>query len=67
MARYSRAQLFALMRVGSGASGRRLAVMSPLAKQRFHDLRDWEIEALYAYLTARAKAPTTDQISNAIR
>ncbi len=67
MARYSRAQLFALMRVGSGASGRRLAAMSPLAKQRFHDLRDWEIEALYAYLTARAKAPTTDQISNAIR
>jgi hypothetical protein len=42
-------------------------VMGPSAKQRFHILMDWEIEPLYAYLTARANAPTMDQISGAIR
>jgi cytochrome c553 len=65
--RYTHAQFFNLMRRGWSADGKRLKIMGPLAKQRFHILMDWEIDPLYAYLTARAKAPTMDQISGAIR
>jgi cytochrome c553 len=64
--RYTRAQFFNLMHNGGSAQGRRLKVMGPLS-QRFHILMDWEIDPLYAYLVARAKAPTMDQISGAIR
>jgi len=64
---YTRAQFFALLRRGLGARTRKLKTMTPLAKQRFHILQDWEIDPLYAYLVARAKAPTMDQISEAIR
>ena len=67
IARYTRHAFFDLLRKGWGAHGRRLKAMGPLAKQRFHILQDWEIDPLYAYLTARAKAPTLDQISGAIR
>lgn len=52
---YSRAQFFNLMRRGWSTSGRRLRVMSPLARERFHILADWEIAPLYEYLTARAQ------------
>lgn len=65
--RYTRSQFFDLMRHGWSADGRRLKVMAPLASQRFHILMDWEIDPLYAYLTARTKAPTMDQISGALR
>ncbi|MBV9569852.1 MAG: c-type cytochrome [Alphaproteobacteria bacterium] len=65
--RYNRSQFFSLMRKGWSADGRQLKVMSPLAKQRFHILMDWEIDPLYSYLTARAQAPTADQITGAIR
>ena len=65
--RYSRSQFFNLLRKGWGVRGRKLKVMSPLALQRFHILMDWEIDPLYAYLTARANAPTMDQTSAAIR
>jgi cytochrome c553 len=65
--RYTRHAFFDLLRKGWGAHGRRLKTMGPLAKQRFHILQDWEIDPLYAYLTARAQAPTLDQISGAIR
>jgi cytochrome c553 len=65
--RYTRSKFFNLLRKGWSANGRRLKVMAPLAKQRFHILMDWEIDPLYAYLSARAKAPTMDQISGAIR
>jgi cytochrome c553 len=65
--RYTRMQFFDLMRKGWGAQKRRLKVMAPLASQRFHILMDWEIDPLYAYLTARANAPAIDQISGAIR
>jgi len=65
--RYTRSQFFNLMRKGWGARGRRLKVMGPLARQRFHILMDWEIDPLYDYLTARANAPTIDRISGAIR
>jgi mono/diheme cytochrome c family protein len=55
--RYSRHQFFNLMRLGwAAAMGRRLKVMGPLARQRFHILADWEIAPLYEYLTARAHA-----------
>jgi cytochrome c553 len=65
--RYARSQFFGLMRKGRGAKGRRLKVMEPLAKQRFEILMDWEIDPLYAYLVARANAPTVDQIFGASR
>lgn len=64
---YTRTQFFNLMRNGWGARGRRLGVMGPLARQRFHILMDWEIDPLYDYLVARANAPNMDQISGAIR
>jgi cytochrome c553 len=65
--RYTRTRFFNLMRKGWGARGRRLNVMGPLARQRFHILMDWEIDPLYGYLIARANAPTVDRISSAIR
>ena len=55
--RYTRAKFFNLMRKGWSWNSRRLKVMAPLAKQRFHILADWEIDPLYEYLVARAKAP----------
>ena len=54
-ARYSRAQFFALMRVGEVPAGRRAPQMARLARTRFNVLKDYEINALYAYLVARAK------------
>ncbi|HEX3942826.1 MAG TPA: c-type cytochrome [Rhizomicrobium sp.] len=65
--RYTRTQFFNLLREGWSANHRRLETMAPLARQRFHILMDWEIDPLYAYLLARSKAPTMDQISSAIR
>lgn len=65
--RYTRARFFNLMRKGWSSNGRKLKTMAPLARQRFHILMDWEIDPLYAYLTARANAPTVDQISGASR
>jgi cytochrome c553 len=64
---YTRAQFFNLLRKGWSHDGRKLKAMAPLAKQRFHILMDWEIDPLYAYLVARANAPSMDQISGAIR
>jgi hypothetical protein len=55
--RYTRARFFNLMRKGWSWNGRRLKIMAPLARQRFHILADWEIDPLYEYLIARAKAP----------
>jgi mono/diheme cytochrome c family protein len=50
--RYSRAQFFALMHGGVSPDGLRLNAMS---RPRFHALYDYEIDALYDYLSARAK------------
>lgn len=55
--RYTRTQFFQLMRRGWSNHGRRLNAMAPLARTRFHNFADWEIDPLYAYLMARAKAP----------
>ena len=65
--RYTREAFFQLLRRGSNAHGKWLPTMGPLARQRFHILADWEIDPLYAYLVARARAPTQDQLSGSIR
>lgn len=57
VAAYSRPAFFDLLRRGWGANGRRLRSMSRLAKSRFHVLADYEIMALFDYLSARAHAP----------
>jgi mono/diheme cytochrome c family protein len=53
---YDRADFFALLRAGRAAPGHVLKTMPLLARGRFHYLADYEIDALYDYLTARAKA-----------
>lgn len=50
--RYSRSDFFALMHGGRGADGRFVPAM---ARPRFGALRDYEVDALYDYLFARAK------------
>jgi mono/diheme cytochrome c family protein len=53
---YGRAGFFALLREGRAAPGHAVKVMPRLARSRFHYFADYEIDALYDYLTARAKA-----------
>jgi mono/diheme cytochrome c family protein len=53
---YDRAGFFALLREGRGVRGHVLKTMPQLARSRFHYFADYEVDALYAYLTARAKA-----------
>ena len=53
VAGYSRAQFFALLHAGRASNGRQLAIMS---RPRFRAFYDYEIDALYDYLSARAKA-----------
>lgn len=52
VSRYTRAQFFALMRGGKTASGSYSKAMS---RSRFHAFYDYEIDALYDYLSARGK------------
>jgi mono/diheme cytochrome c family protein len=53
---YDRAGFFALLREGRAAPGHTLKKMPQLARSRFRGLADYEIDALYDYLAARAKA-----------
>ena len=53
--RYSRTQFFALMLRGTAPFGRQPEIMARLAQTRFHALKDYETDALYAYLVERAK------------
>jgi mono/diheme cytochrome c family protein len=53
---YDRAGFFALLREGRAAHGHVLKTMPQLAHSRFHYFADYEVDALYDYLTARAKA-----------
>jgi mono/diheme cytochrome c family protein len=53
VSRYSRSGFFALLRAGRSPDGRRPKDMS---RPRFHALYDYEIDALYDYLAARAQA-----------
>lgn len=57
VANYGRTAFFDLLRRGRGAAGRRLPSMYRLARVRFHALADYEIMALFDYLSARAHAP----------
>lgn len=57
VAAYSRTAFFDLLRRGWGTNGHRLRAMSRLAKVRFHVFADYEIMALFDYLSARAHAP----------
>jgi len=51
-AKYTRSQFFRLLYRGRSTHGW-LPVMSPLAKARFHEFHDYEVNALYDYLVAR--------------
>jgi mono/diheme cytochrome c family protein len=53
---YNRAEFFGLLREGRAVRGHRLGKMPQLARSRFHYFADYEIDALYEYLTARARA-----------
>jgi mono/diheme cytochrome c family protein len=55
VARYDRSAFFALLRGGRSVDGHRLATMPRLTGSRFHGFYDYEIDALYDYLAARAK------------
>lgn len=55
VAGYDPAQFRALMRTGRPPDGRDLGLMTTVGKNDFSHLTDAEIDALYAYLTARAK------------
>lgn len=52
---YDRPQFFALLRQGVAPAGRNAPAMAKLAKRRFRAFRDYEINALYDYLKARAR------------
>jgi mono/diheme cytochrome c family protein len=52
---YDPAQFKALMRTGRPPDGRDLGLMTMVGKNDFSHLTDAEIDALYAYLAARAK------------
>jgi mono/diheme cytochrome c family protein len=58
VAAYSRTAFFDLLRRGGGARGRRAPVMKRLATVRFCAFADYEIMALFDYLSARSHAPT---------
>jgi cytochrome c553 len=52
---YDRPQFFALLRQGVVPRGRSAPVMAKLARRGFQAFKDYEINALYDYLKARAK------------
>lgn len=58
---YTRTQFFALLRGAKAPGGRTLSEMARLAGTRFYDFKDYEINALYAYLVARAKLADTNR------
>lgn len=58
---YTRTQFFALLHGAKAPGGRKLHEMAWLAGTRFYDFKDYEIDALYAYLVARAKLADTDR------
>ena len=56
LSRYSLHDFFALLREGKARDDRALPAMHDLAKHRFSDFKDYEVMALYDYLSARAAA-----------
>lgn len=49
---YSREEFGTLLRTGVGRGGRKLGLMSKVARDRLHRLSDEQVDALYAYLHA---------------
>lgn len=56
-AAYSRDEFFALMYAGRARAGDHAPEMARLAAVRFHAFKDYETDALYAYLIQRARTP----------
>ena len=54
---YDPADFRRLLRTGVAAGGRELPMMSPTARKRFSHFTEDEVEAIRAYLVARANAP----------
>lgn len=52
---YSKAEFVKFMRTGEAKGGRQLELMSKVARGRFSQLTDDEVDAIYAYLVERAK------------
>jgi hypothetical protein len=50
-----------LMKSGIAVGERQLGLMSEVAKTRFARMHDEEVQALYDYLTARARDPRTHE------
>lgn len=55
---YDPADFYRLLKTGVAAGGRRVGMMSAVARKRFSHLTDDEIEAIRLYLVARANAPS---------
>jgi hypothetical protein len=56
---YSQADFARLMKTGIAVGDRQLGLMTAVAKTRFSQLHDLEVQALYDFLTARAREPQT--------
>lgn len=54
---YSRDEFRQLLRTGAATGGRQLALMAEVARGRYAHLTDREIDAIHAYLVARAEQP----------
>ncbi len=54
---YSRDEFRRLMRTGAATGGRQLGLMAEVARGRYSHLTDGEIDAIHAYLVARAAQP----------
>jgi cytochrome c553 len=55
VAKYSRSAFFALLYSGRALAGHHAPEMAQLAAARFHAFKDYETDALYAYLIQRAR------------
>jgi len=67
VAAYDPGAFHSLMRTGKSASGREASVMSKIVPGNISRLTDDEIDAIYDYLAARAKALTAGQSSSSGR
>ncbi len=54
---YSRDEFRQLLRTGAATGGRQLGLMAEVARGRYARLTDGEIDAIHAYLVARAERP----------
>jgi hypothetical protein len=59
VAAYSRDDFHTLLRTGKALGGREVGTMSEAVRVQLKYLTDDEVDAIYDYLSARAKAPTS--------